>query len=85
MLVISSSSKEISPLVISPFWTSRRPVIDLNTVVFPDPLLPSKATISPSLTVKEMPLKTKITSWYTTSKFLIDKMFYSPITCTYLD
>ena len=54
---------------MSPFWTSKRPVIDLNTVVFPDPLLPSRATISPSFTLKEMPLKTKITSWYTTSKF----------------
>tara|TARA_X000000368_G_scaffold384289_1_gene342771 strand:- start:828 stop:986 length:159 start_codon:yes stop_codon:yes gene_type:complete len=50
------------PLVISPFWTSRRPVIDRNTVVFPDPLLPRRATISPSLTEKEIPLKTKITS-----------------------
>tara|TARA_B100000427_G_scaffold52897_1_gene40687 strand:+ start:765 stop:989 length:225 start_codon:yes stop_codon:yes gene_type:complete len=69
ILVISLSLKEIPPLVISPFWTSKRPVIDLSTVVFPDPLLPSRATISPSFTLKEIPLKTKITSWYTTSKF----------------
>jgi len=41
---------------------SNRPVIDLNTVVFPEPLLPKRATISPSLTVNEIPLKTKITS-----------------------
>jgi len=59
---MSLSSREMLPLVMSPFWTSRRPVIDRNTVVFPDPLLPRRATISPSLTEKEIPLKTKITS-----------------------
>ena len=59
---MSLSLKETSPFVISPFRTSNRPVIDLNTVVFPEPLLPKRATKSPSLTVTEIPLKTKITS-----------------------
>ena len=41
---------------------SSRPVIDLITVVLPEPLLPNNATISPFGTSKEIPLKTKITS-----------------------
>ena len=59
---ISLSLNEIPPFVISPFCTSNKPVIERSTVVFPDPLLPKRATMSPSLTVKEIPLKTKITS-----------------------
>ena len=61
-LVISSPSIDIVPLVMSPFCVSRRPVIALKVVVFPEPLLPSKATIFPFGISKETPLKTRITS-----------------------
>ena len=79
------SSIVIFPFVISPFWVSKSPVIALKAVVLPEPLLPNRETILPFGTSKETPLKTKITSWYTTSKFWTDKMPDSLITCTYLD
>ena len=60
--VMSSPSTDILPLVISPFCISSRPVIDLITVVFPEPLLPRRETIFPFGISKEIPLKTKITS-----------------------
>ena len=50
------------PFVMSPFWISNSPVMDLITVVFPEPLLPSKATIFPFGISKEIPLRTSITS-----------------------
>ena len=62
-LVISLSSIVIFPFVMSPFCVSKRPVIALKAVVFPEPLLPRRATISPFGTSNEIPLKTKITSW----------------------
>ena len=61
--VMSSSSTVISPLVMSPFWVSSKPVIARKAVVLPEPLLPSKETISPFGISKDMPLRTRITSW----------------------
>ena len=49
--VISWSSTVICPFVISPFWVSNKPVIARKAVVLPEPLLPSKETISPFGTV----------------------------------
>ncbi len=54
--------KETEPFVIRPLCISNNPVIDLNKVVFPAPLAPKRATISPSETFNEIPRRTSITS-----------------------
>ncbi len=56
-------SRVISPLVISPFCTSRMPLIARRVVVLPAPLAPRRATMTPSGTWSEMPRSTRITSW----------------------
>ena len=57
-----SPSNVTEPLVTLPSWTSRSPEIARNVVVLPAPLLPSRATISPSGTLSDSPRSTRITS-----------------------
>src|SRR5438552_9464831 len=62
---------------ISPARGARRPETVFSVVVFPAPLLPRRATISPAATLREIPL-TALISPYVTSRSRTSSMRPAP-------